>query len=268
MGPSVALNLLDDPGGQTPLNPDEAAQLIPKHVTTQGALNEWEQLNIQGAHVWLQGGAKKPAVLTEAFCRQLHRHMFNKTWQWAGHFRQSDKNIDSDWRQVPIRLNQLLGNAQYWLDGAAFPVDEVAARFHHALVLIHAFPNGNGRHARLMTDCLLRQSKARPFTCWRRVPPGTNTSAAYGQPTPGISQACLSLCGANRLASETVNSGWPKSEACTTTPKSGLCGDVVPGHVQCRFGGCMAVQVQVHQAVQRAGRAESNPATERPPEQV
>lgn len=28
-------------------------------------------------------------------------------------------------------------------------------RFHHRLVLIHPFPNGNGRHARLMTDIFL-----------------------------------------------------------------------------------------------------------------
>ena len=33
--------------------------------------------------------------------------------------------------------------------------DEMAIRFHHRLVLIHPFPNGNGRHARLMTDLLL-----------------------------------------------------------------------------------------------------------------
>lgn len=166
MGASVALTLVYEPG-QTPLDPDEAAQLIPKHVTTQGALDEWEQLNIQRAHVWLQRGAKKPAVLTEDFCRQLHRRMFDKTWKWAGQFRQSDKNIGCDWRQAPVRLNQLLGNAQYWLDAAVFPVDEAAVRFHHALVLIHAFPNGNGRHARLMTDCMLQQSGAQAFT-WGR----------------------------------------------------------------------------------------------------
>ncbi len=28
-------------------------------------------------------------------------------------------------------------------------------RFHHRLVYIHLFPNGNGRHARIMADALL-----------------------------------------------------------------------------------------------------------------
>ena len=79
-------------------------------------------------------------------------------------FRKSDKNIGCDWRQVPTRLHQLLGNAQYWIAEKVFPVDEIGARFHHQLVLIHVFPNGNGRHARMMTDCLLRHCGAKPFS--------------------------------------------------------------------------------------------------------
>ena len=33
-------------------------------------------------------------------------------------------------------------------------------RFHHRLVAIHPFPNGNGRHARLMADLLVMRSGA------------------------------------------------------------------------------------------------------------
>lgn len=161
----MALNL-DYAPGQTPLDADEAAQLVPKHITTLGALNEWEQVNIQLALRWARRNGKVP-VLTEDFCRELHRRMFDKTWQWAGTFRTSDKNIGCDWRQVPVRLRQLLDNAQYWVDEKVYPLDETATRFHHRLVLVHAFPNGNGRHARLMTDCLLRQYGAAPFS-WGR----------------------------------------------------------------------------------------------------
>ena len=32
--------------GATPLDPDEAAGLVPTHITTQGDLNAWEQVNI------------------------------------------------------------------------------------------------------------------------------------------------------------------------------------------------------------------------------
>jgi Fic-DOC domain mobile mystery protein B len=151
-----------DLAGQTPLDPDEQAQLIPGHVTTQAQLNEWEQVNIHQAVKWL-GRARVANVLTEDFCRTLHRRMFGQTWRWAGTFRVSDKNIGCDWRQVPLRLHQLLGNAAYWLEARVYPIDEAAARFHHQLVLVHPFPNGNGRHARLMTDRLLRQCKAPPF---------------------------------------------------------------------------------------------------------
>ena len=40
------------------------------------------------------------------------------------------------------------------IENQVFDADETAVRFHHQLVWIHAFPNGNGRHARLMADLL------------------------------------------------------------------------------------------------------------------
>jgi Fic family protein len=46
--------------------------------------------------------------------------------------------------------------------------DEAGYRFHHRLVSIHPFPNGNGRHARAMTDLLMRSLGAPPFT-WGSV---------------------------------------------------------------------------------------------------
>ena len=122
-----------------------------------------EQENILQAIKWLQR-VKAPVVLSEGFCRDLHRRMFNKTWKWAGTFRQSDKNIGCDWTLVAVKLNQLLNNAQYWVENESFPPDELAARFHHALVWIHPFPNGNGRHSRMMTDALLKQMGQKAFS--------------------------------------------------------------------------------------------------------
>lgn len=158
----MAVALQYEPG-QTALDADELAQLIPRHITTQGQLNEWEQANIVEALKWLKRG-RHPAVLTEKFCRELHKRMFGKTWKWAGTFRQSDKNIGCDWRQVSTRLRQLLDNAEFWVQERVFPPDEIAVRFHHQLVLVHAFPNGNGRHSRLMTDSLLAQMGGPPFS--------------------------------------------------------------------------------------------------------
>jgi Fic-DOC domain mobile mystery protein B len=90
--------------------------------------------------------------------------MFNKTWNWAGTFRKSDKNIGCDWTLVSVKLKQLFGNVQFWLENDTFPADEAAARFHHALVCIHPFPNGNGRHSRMMADALLKQLGQKAFS--------------------------------------------------------------------------------------------------------
>lgn len=161
---ALDLDTPDEQDGQTPLDPDETAGMIPRHIETKGALNDWEQENMLQAIKWLRR-AKVPAVLSESFCRDLHRRMFNKTWKWAGTFRMSDKNIGCDWTLVAVKLNQLLGNAEYWVENETFPPDELAARFHHALVWIHPFPNGNGRHSRMMADALLKQL-GRPAFSW------------------------------------------------------------------------------------------------------
>ncbi len=147
---------LDEQDGQTPLDPDEKAGLIPQHLTTKGDLNEWEQENMLRAVRWLKR-VRSPDVLSEGFCRTLHARMFDQTWSWAGTFRNSDKNIGCDWTQVGVKLAQLFGNTQWWVDNATFPPDEIAARFHRDLVWIHPFPNGNGRHSRMMADTLLRR---------------------------------------------------------------------------------------------------------------
>jgi len=152
-----------DADGQTPLDPNETGGLIPRHLVTQGDLNDWEQQNILQAVKWLRR-TKFPEVLSERFCRELHRRMFDNTWDWAGTYRLSNKNIGCDWPLVPVKLNQVLGNAQYWLNHQSYAADEAAARFHHALVVIHPFPNGNGRHARLMVDTMLMRLGREPFS--------------------------------------------------------------------------------------------------------
>lgn len=154
---------LDIKPGQTPLDPDEAAGLIPSHISTQGELDEWEAVNLLRAQAWLSR-QRDLDVLNDGFCRELHRRMFNQTWEWAGSFRRSDKNIGCEWLYVGVQLRNLFDDAAYWIKHRVFPVDEIAARFHHKLVSIHPFPNSNGRHARFMTDALLRQCEHVEFT--------------------------------------------------------------------------------------------------------
>jgi len=146
----------------TPLDADEFASLIPKHITTQGELNEWEQLNIEQGEAWARQQRKD--ILDEAFIRQLHQQMFGETWRWAGSFRKSNKNIGIDSQQISVKLHDLLNDTQYQIEHVTYPPDEIAARFHHRLVLIHPFPNGNGRHARMMADFLIQKLGQPRFT--------------------------------------------------------------------------------------------------------
>lgn len=152
----------DYPTGATPLDGDELASLIPGHITTQGELNEWEQLNIVQGENWARKQRKE--ILNEAFTRQLHKQMFGETWKWAGEFRKSDKNIGVDWLKIGVELKKLFDDTHYQIKHASYPPDEIAVRFHHRLVAIHPFPNGNGRHARLMADLLVERLGQSRFT--------------------------------------------------------------------------------------------------------
>jgi len=152
-----------EPEGNTPLDEDEAADLLPAHLTSRGQLNAWEQANITLAMDWLRT-RRSVTVLDEGFLCELHRRMFNNTWRWAGSFRRTEKNIGVTPHQIPEALRNLVADTTYWIDHGTYPADETASRFHHRLVSIHPFPNGNGRHARLMADLLLASLGADPFT--------------------------------------------------------------------------------------------------------
>jgi len=152
------------PEGATPLDEDETEGLIPPHISTQGELNAWEQANILRAHEWLHSRRRTSPVLDVGFLRELHKRMFSDTWEWAGQFRHTGKNIGVAPELIPEQTQVLLDDVRYWLDHETYSLAEIAARFHHRLTAIHPFPNGNGRHARLMTDALLRQHDAAPFS--------------------------------------------------------------------------------------------------------
>jgi len=165
----VGLNL-DYPPGATPLDPDEAAGLIPGHIATIGQLNDWEAQNIVQAELWLRG--RRRELLSMEFVRLLHKRMFSETWKWAGKFRDSEKNVGIDPAHISSRTKDLLEDIKAQLQYKSYSIDEIAARFHHRLVSIHPFANGNGRHARLMTDLLLEEHGAPRFS-W-----GQNSSEA------------------------------------------------------------------------------------------
>ena len=140
--------------GATPIDLDEAAGLIPAHLTLQRELNEYEEANILEATEWLFA-RRRGDPLDERFIYTVHRRMFNQTWRWAGKARRTDKNIGVSWFQIPEQLRQMLGDVRAQIDHRVYSPAEIVARYHHRLVAVHVFPNGNGRHARLMADLLL-----------------------------------------------------------------------------------------------------------------
>ena len=149
--------------GATPLSAEELEGLIPEHIGTQAELNAWEQQNIlEGRDRLARRGPGK--LLSDTAVKLVHERMFDKTWRWAGQYRTSGKNIGVDWAQIPERVRVLCDDVQSQIDNSAYPADEIAARFHHRLVSIHPFANGNGRHARQMADMLLESLGLAPFT--------------------------------------------------------------------------------------------------------
>ena len=151
------------PPGATPLDPDELDGLIPTHISRRGELDEWETQNILKAETWLHGRSKMD-VLTLNFVKQLHKRMFDETWKWAGTFRTSEKNIGVDPAQISVRTRDLCDDIKAQLAHKSLHLDEIAATFHHRLVSIHPFANGNGRHARMITDLLLTLHGGQRFT--------------------------------------------------------------------------------------------------------
>lgn len=146
----------------TPLTVEEMEGLLPSWISLRSELNESEQANILEAEVW--AFKRKRKVLDERFLNQLHRRMFGHVWKWAGQIRHSEKNIGVDAYRIPVEMRQLLDDCHYWIQHDSYPTDLIAVRFHHRLVWIHPYPNGNGRLARLATDLLLKSMDQRPFS--------------------------------------------------------------------------------------------------------
>ncbi len=158
------MTLFEMGDGSTPLSPEEQADLIPD-LTTKEELNEWERQNILEAFAWALDRRNGNDPLSEAYVRKLHQRMFDQTWKWAGIYRTTEKNIGIPHFQIRDSLAALLGDVRYWMEHRTFAPDEIAIRFHHRLVAIHPFANGNGRHARLIAD-VLAQRLGRPLFTW------------------------------------------------------------------------------------------------------
>lgn len=153
--------------GATPITEDEIHNLIPSHLTLQSQLDEWEQFNILKAENWAFA-VKRKNILTIEYIKQLHNKMFCDTWKWAGKFRNHQTNIGVESIYITQELKILVDDIEFWLNHNTYDLREIAVRFHHRLVFIHPFPNGNGRLSRLIADIFITQFNKPRFT-WGRV---------------------------------------------------------------------------------------------------
>lgn len=154
--------LVPEGDGHTPLDPDDLAGLIPTWIATRGDLNEAETRNIAKAQ-----RRRPPTIdqlLDDLYLRELHVAMFGEVWRWAGAYRRTETTIGIDPAEIAVAVRQLVEDVRVWIAADGYPADEAAARFHHRLVAIHPFPNGNGRHGRAAADYCARGLGHPPFT--------------------------------------------------------------------------------------------------------
>ena len=159
----------EDPPGATPLEDDELEGLKQSWITTRSDLNEAEYDNILAAqNKWFRWNNRLERLLDDKTVRDLHRDMFGQVWTWAGAYRLTEKTIGIDPVQISVAVRNLVEDAKFWFaPDSAMEVDAAAVRFHHKLVVIHPFANGNGRHTRLITDLALR-AVGQPEFSWGR----------------------------------------------------------------------------------------------------
>ena len=124
-----------------------------------------EAKNHQEALEYLYGLIEKGRrqTISEQFIRSIHQLAVQETdKEWAGKYRNSDviitgaDHIPPDAIDVPPKMSKLMD----WLEQnqKKLHIIELAALFHHQLVYIHPFFDGNGRVARLAMNLLLMQA--------------------------------------------------------------------------------------------------------------
>ena len=148
------MNIFETDDNSTPLTEEEKQQLKAKWVTTRSELNELETKGIADAEIWLLKNKKD--ILSETFIKALHKKMFGDIWKWAGIFRTTERNIGVAPYEIQPKLRILLDDIKFWIVNKTYSEKEIAIRFHHRLVQIHPFPNGNGRISRIMADLIMR----------------------------------------------------------------------------------------------------------------
>lgn len=195
------MDIFEADDNSTPLTSDEKDGLKLKWITLRSELNEVEARNIAQAQLWLLSNKNKDIYTTTFLCN-LHKKMFGEVWKWAGVFRTTERNIGVAPYQIPVKLMQLFDDMKYWIENKVYNNQEIAVRFHHRLVQIHPFPNGNGRISRLMADLVFQKLEGKNLywgnpTLLMFLKLEASILRHYVKQTPVIIQNCWSLQGSS-----------------------------------------------------------------------
>lgn len=148
--------------GQTEISDEDRRGLIPTYISTRGELWDAEEAAITKATFGLT--ARATDIADDLYLRRLHRRMFADVWRWAGQYRVRETNLGVAPEAIAGKVRALVGDVDTWLREESFEADELAIRFHHRLVKIHPFVNGNGRHGRIAADLLVVALGERRFS--------------------------------------------------------------------------------------------------------
>jgi Fic-DOC domain mobile mystery protein B len=157
--------------GDIELSPEEMDLLIPAHISNRKQLDQAEQYNIEEAIQWLFSLRKLDAekLFSVEFQDLLHKKMFADVWKWAGKQRSKETNIGIKPRHISVERKKLNEDALFWFENNTWDPTEMALRFHHRLVQIHCYPNGNGRHARIIADIILERLYKKEQLIWAQT---------------------------------------------------------------------------------------------------
>lgn len=149
--------------GETPI--DDLSGLIDKRIITRAQLSEAEARNILTATIKYLAAppSEQSAPFDLRWIKKLHAEMFGEVWDWGGKLRRTQTNIGVAPHAIETGLAELLADLMAWRE-SDMPLIEQAVRLHHRAVLIHPFPNGNGRWSRMIADIWLLQHGGKPIT--------------------------------------------------------------------------------------------------------
>lgn len=140
------------PPHATPIN--DVSDLKLTGITSYKALCNQEAESILKAKGKFFRKKTGPLIVSEGLIKKIHIEMFGPIWKWAGKYRKTITNIGVKPYLVPIELIKLCNDLSYWEENR-WGLIERGAHLHHRLVAIHPFENGNGRHARFISDLYL-----------------------------------------------------------------------------------------------------------------